>query len=436
MVQGDLTYTQTGIFDETHLHFYTPRELLKLSLETDLLCTGIKNILVPRQKSELAQQTSTFSQLSSQLTELYESDKSEIYQYVYYFRPGALSEETPTDQYLASLGVPSDIQDSPLDPLLWNIVVRYHADRLGMLSEALYSIAAQTYPHVKVILVGHTRNDDLVNKVDSLIKHFKDLLTIEHVTADPNKKRGHPLNVGLDHCTGAYVSFLDYDDRYYPFFGSILINELQRKSATFAFGATVKVCQEKVGDHYKTVSKEPRIETAFNPVRLATDNFIPINTFVYDFSQFRHIRFDESLDVIEDWDFLLQMLFSNKLIPALVRVPVSEYYVRNDNSNSVLNHSRQGQELPPESIHARKHIAAKFINKTYPMLYQDSFSVFPDYNRMLSVPINASEIGYREIQKRELEVEVLRLNSELANIRRRKGFRIYNRLLRLFKRGL
>lgn len=436
MINGDLSYTERGIFDKTHLHFYMPHELLPFGLECGLVCNSIRNIYVPQGKTELAADTPIFEQTSRDISPLFSERTKEVYQYLYFFRNRNLSKDIPFDQYIASLGLPTSSVQDPIEPKLWNIIVRYHKDCIDQLADALYSIAGQSYPKIQVVLVGHTSDGKLHKKVGSLVEKFKGLLSIEHVTANPKKKRGHPLNIGLDHCKGTYVSFLDYDDRYYPHFGELLINAIKNDSANFAFGTSIRTNQKSENDHYKTVSKTRTDHTTFNPVYFVTNNYLPINSFVFDRSVFTDIRFDENLDVLEDWDYLLQLLFSQNLKVTFVNSTVSEYYVRDDNTNSPVYDYQSNGRMPAESIHARKHIPAKYIGKTFPVLYQDAFDIYPDCNELLNTPLDKSDIGQLEIEKCTLHQEIKRLDHELTMIKARKGYWLYTKLLKLMGRSI
>lgn len=436
IVNGNLVYTERGIFDKTHLHFYTPYELLEYTLELEFLCNSIKQIKVPRGKTELAQEYPIFDHTSKAVNSIYPVNNQEVYQHVYFLRKGKLSPKTPFNQYLASLDVFTPKSSRKIEPDLWNIIVRYHTDRIDQLADALYSVAGQSYQHIKVILVGHTADKALYDKINKLVERFNALLTIEHTTADPRKKRGHPLNVGLERSDGTYVSFLDYDDRYYPHFGELLIKALQRDTSNFSLAQPIKVNQISVNNHYKTISKEKTAQQTFNPVLLTTDNYLPINSFVFDRTVFPEIRFDESIDVLEDWDFLLQMLFSENLKVTCLRIPISEYYIRDDNTNSPVYQSDDSGKLPPESLHARKHIPSKYLNKTFPVLYQKSFEIYPDYNDILHYPLEESDIGKLETEKESLRKEIEQLKNDLTTIQSRKGYKIYNKILSLIGRNI
>lgn len=443
MVHGSFEYQDTGILDKTHKHFYSPRELIKDLWKLGFQCDSIKRIEVPQGRTELALNKPQYRTILSTLEELTISTEKEVYQYVYLFKQKEDRPKQSVDQHLVSLNVMAQDPNQPIDDSKWNIIVRTIGSRIDLLPETLYSIALQTYANKSVILATHLIDGDLskIKKIENVIKKFEGILEIKLLHADPNKKRGHPMNVALENRDGRYISFLDDDDVYYPNFGETLIGRMQKGGFNFVLANSVQVNMTKVGNHYKTIEKRKEHGEPFNPIKLITNNTIPINTYVIDFDEFQGVRFDENLDVLEDWDFLLELLTTRPIRASYENVSVSEYRHRDDGTNSPL--AKQAKNvLPPSLIHARNYIPTKFQSKPFKINYFDAFYVYPDINDLLQFDASNSEFGKlnnalneksREVQERQKEIqerrkevqerqqEIERLNPEIHTLQKSLG---------------
>lgn len=307
----------------------------------------------------------------------------------------------------------------------WTIIIRTQGMRSDTLTEALYSVVVQNYNNKSVIVVLHSRNEEKQNKLRILLDRFKQYYEIELYVASAGEKRGHPLNVGLDRVEAEYVSFLDDDDILYPHAGKLLINSMEESKGNFACGKAIALQQRYVGrhglEHYKNVGKHIFYDKELNPAELISTNYIPIHGYIYRFADFAKIRFDERLSLLEDWDFLLQMIFSRKLKASYVDYEVCEYRMRGDQTQSFQMHS---DEVLNRN---RKIISKKFKDQKFEMSYADAFKIYPDVNNMAGIPEEESVVG--ELRKR-LECSNIRLQRIVG----RKSFRIYNKMMKIFGR--
>ena len=97
-----------------------------------------------------------------------------------------------------------------MDPLISVIIPIYNVEEY--LPRCLDSILGQTYTNLEVVLIDDGSPDgcgaicDAYAEKDSRIR----------VVHQQNAGVGHARNVGLAHCTGDYITFLDPDDYMYP----------------------------------------------------------------------------------------------------------------------------------------------------------------------------------------------------------------------------
>src|SRR5579884_483476 len=181
-------------------------------------------------------------------------------------------------------------------------IVRTQGLRPGPLADALQSIALQKLPSRAVVAVhgdelrlAGAREICRASDADCLVLH----------APDTSRKVGYPANAALDYCLAEpqieYIGMLDDDDVVYPFFANRLVKALQLMSADVAYAASNRR------------DSQNGLAPAFaaRPIYcLLQENFIPTNAFAVRAEALRRsgVRFDETREYFEDWDFLLRLL--------------------------------------------------------------------------------------------------------------------------------
>lgn len=191
----------------------------------------------------------------------------------------------------ASLGAGLDPSDLPLV----SVIIR-SMDRPS-LAQALGSLADQTYANLQVVVVNAKggSHGPVVPQRPSW-----DVVVTEN--RDP-LDRSRAANVGLAHAQGRYVLFLDDDDLLLPDHIARLMEALSRTSPeTPAAYTGVRVVDEKGAVLFD-------YDQPWSFSRLLAANYIPNMAVLFRRSlvEEKGCRFDESLEVLEDWDFLLQL---------------------------------------------------------------------------------------------------------------------------------
>ena len=170
------------------------------------------------------------------------------------------------------------------------------------LVEALASIATQTHAHLEVVVVDALGADHL--HLENRCGPFP----LRIVGTGQRLGRSAAANVGLDQADGDYLIFLDDDDWFEPDHIASLVGLLQRDTATVAAYAGVRCIRRSLYGQWETL----RIyNDSFDATRLRVENFIPIHALLFRrtvLSSPLPCRFDEQLDLYEDWDFWLQLL--------------------------------------------------------------------------------------------------------------------------------
>lgn len=196
----------------------------------------------------------------------------------------------------------------------------------AFLTQALESVAMQTYSNIEVVVIavrpGHR----------SLGSHCGSF-PLRLVTTDAPVPRSAAANRAIAAARGESLIFLDDDDWMMP--GHIarlaeVLAKLPQAQATYTGISLVDANGKPVGQAF---------DLPFDPVRQLAGNLMPIHAVLFRASvTAQGCRFDETLDRLEDWDFWLQV---SKLAPMVHLPGVSAVYRIHDSSGV---HSDAGPE--------------------------------------------------------------------------------------------
>ncbi len=203
------------------------------------------------------------------------------------------------------------------DPFL-SVVVRTRGDRPQTLRDALLCLAAQTLPDFEVRLVAHRATPeglaDAEHAVADLPRSLRRRVRILEVTEGG---RAAPLNTAFADARGRYVAVLDDDDLVLAHWV-----ETFAAAAAAAPGRLLRtVCVEQPvepsawdGRVYARVVGPPAASypMRFDLVDHLERNHTPFMAYAFPRELFRVAgqRFDEGLEVCEDWDFALRAALS------------------------------------------------------------------------------------------------------------------------------
>ncbi|MDD3661858.1 MAG: glycosyltransferase family A protein [Candidatus Dojkabacteria bacterium] len=291
---------------------------------------------------------------------------------------------------------------------LWTTIIRTRGSGNHTLEETIGSVINQTYPKKSIILVIHDPKGQNAPAIRKLVTKLNREISITLLHGDPKKKRGNPINVGLDfarkHTKPQFASILDDDDIFYPEMGEVLIGRMLEEKANFAYGNTIISRRTPYRDGFAEIGKGKGYGEPFNPVRLVAENYLHLSSVIFSPRQFPDANIHEDMDLWEDWYLLLSLLFSGKLKPVYVNSTVSEYrIIGQQDSNSFHRFSRKEIE--------RNYGIIKDLSKNQSLTisYQDVFRIYPELALIAPEP-NDSDIqkllntikAYEDIARRKL----------------------------------
>lgn len=179
---------------------------------------------------------------------------------------------------------------TPMSPLV-SVIVRSMAR--PSLADALASIGAQVYPHVEAVVVAACGT-----------AHPRPLATVgahpvRFVEGEAPRTRPQAANAGLDAASGDFLTFLDDDDVMRPRHVAGLVEALGN-------AGDAKLVYTLARASFSDGS-EQSVGQPFSLHEIYERNFIHLSMALFSRELMAlGCRFDESLDILQDWDFFIQ----------------------------------------------------------------------------------------------------------------------------------
>jgi len=292
------------------------------------------------------------------------------------------------------LGTPSPLNTASL-PLV-SVLVR-SMDRV-YLAEALDSVALQTYPNIEILVVaampGHSALPDRLGPFAVRL----------HQTDEP-LLRSRAANIAMALAQGELLLFLDDDDWLMP--GHI------------ARLAEVLIKQTRVLSAYTGISLadgDGRLngqifDLPFDATRQLAGNLTPIHAVMFRTNVLQlGLRFDETLDRYEDWDFWLQL---SRLAPMAHLPGVSGVYRVHDSSGV---HQGSGPASAANQLLYRKH-EPTWTEEQMTSMMERVWGYADLENRLLAAQSAAKDVqeeferAAQTVAKQSVRIESLMLSS-------------------------
>lgn len=181
-----------------------------------------------------------------------------------------------------------------------SIVVRTR-NRPQLLSEALESLARNSYRNLEVVLV----NDG--GTPPTFERDFP--FSLLRVDLPYHQGRAAAANAGLERATGDRVGFLDDDDLVAPDHLTRLVSFAEARGAAVVYSdASLGIYAPDPERGWRCVERRLGYSRDFDRDRLALDNYIPFHTVSVDRRLLERVGgLDPELEVFEDWDLLIRL---------------------------------------------------------------------------------------------------------------------------------
>ncbi|MEV7277651.1 glycosyltransferase family A protein [Streptomyces sp. NPDC093111] len=174
-------------------------------------------------------------------------------------------------------------------------------DRPGPLHRALRSLARQTYGAFEVIVVR-----DGGSPVDHVLDSWTGTLPITLIDQDTTEGVSRARNRALDLAEGEYVAFLDDDDIFLPGHLRAAADALAAGDVSAVYGRAL-VSPTWLEALPQLHDRLPRKDYAFDAGFLSIANFIHTGSVVLRNPAATPVRFDETMNHCEDWNFWLDL---------------------------------------------------------------------------------------------------------------------------------
>lgn len=236
--------------------------------------------------------------------------------------------------------------ESVEDEVFLSVVTRTQGKRPEALTETLLCLTAQTDMDFELLILGHNLDENQKKLVEDIIENLPVELYDRTKFIEVNGgTRTTPLNVGFENAKGSYIAILDDDDIVFDNWV-----ESFKFAAKKAPGAVLHAYS--LSQKWMTVKINSEID-ALRAVAAHTDEFctkfdwineINLNTCPpvglafpkYAFKDLQ-IKFDESLNTTEDWDFLMRTAFVTGITD--IEEPTCIYRLWENAENSQTLHS-------------------------------------------------------------------------------------------------
>ncbi len=187
------------------------------------------------------------------------------------------------------------------------------------------------------------------------------LPTIVNVEAEEGLDlRAHLLNVGVQNLAYRYFAILDSDDYLYGSAYEYLIEQIVQSGVAIAFGNIVRKDVRAFDDFVYTRNRFADQFRGSGLEDLAIDNFCPIHSFVVDRAVIEpaDIRFDEELNRLEDYEFLLRICtkYSSLFSSRSRSVGVYNWHLDGRASNQFAQDGERAQMNRAAWNNARRHV--------------------------------------------------------------------------------
>ena len=281
-------------------------------------------------------------------------------------------------------------------------------DRPRLLARTLDSVLAQRFRDWELIIVNGGSGSTVEEVLHPRMEQFGSRVRVLQFDNPHPGMRGVPLNHGIAHSSGEFVTVLDDDDTWDTDFLETMLSTFEKAALPGAGGIVcqTRIVEESPVEEGLQLQKDYVLNAdLFNVTlaRLAVVNAFCIHAFIYRRSAFDAVGgYASDLPVLEDWDFNLR--FVSMWEVAVVPRVMTHYHLRPSVSS--------GQEANSQHAEFDRHkfYEAKIINDA---LRRDMESGRPGLGVLLA---NAAQSRWLERRIHSVEGKVRAASEKIGKI--------------------
>ncbi|PXW87643.1 GT2 family glycosyltransferase [Nitrosomonas sp. Nm84] len=261
------------------------------------------------------------------------------------------------------------------------------------LNEALDSVAAQIYPNIEVIVVNAKGG----NHADLAISCGRFPLRLINQEGD-TIGRSAAVNTALEAARGDLLGFLDGDGMLLrPDHVMCLVDALRARPDAVAACARVHMM-----DSSGRLLRE--LAMPFDTISLYLGNFLPIHAVLFHRRAYMAgARFDEALELYEDWDFCLQVAQQGDFIVADTMAAIT--CIDEDHEFAITG--------DPELARATEHaVYAKWKTRMDDSIFHDLINRARAYPQLQALQAHANDLESQLKELQRLHADQRRLTEE------------------------
>ena len=195
----------------------------------------------------------------------------------------------------------------------FSVIMRTQGTRISLMEQAILCLLAQEFQDFELVIVGHNIEKSKIELVEKLISDFgNELADKTTFVAVSGGKRGVPMNVGIKSAKGSYIVFLDDDDLVFAHW----LSTFEKYSTDNPNKIIRSRCVDRYVEQDSNESIPSYVTSGLEDVRSGSfslsSHFFISQTVLHQYATPRQAIIDnctfvdESLPVVEDWDFLLR----------------------------------------------------------------------------------------------------------------------------------
>lgn len=328
--------TNAGLLDETHINIFTQEKLIAICKKYGLHQIGKKDVAMEKSDQYFPKELLTLA------------EKSSLRQLLLGLRKN-MGNDGKVNQlvrmFIASHPTQKPVNRQQERPFL-SIVTRTVGDRPEELKEVLLCLTGQECTDFEVIVVGHNLSVEKQLLVESIINATPEWIRSKIRLIRVNGgNRSTPLNTGFENAEGQYITILDDDD--------------------IVFSNWVEEFKNLSNNHYGKILKSVSVRQEYEPIKtsfsqktsIAVSGFLNDYPAEFDFINMLHhnecpglclafprsiyhdfgLRFDETINTIEDWDFIVRSAFICGVASTPTITNIYRWWIKGESSQSLHN---------------------------------------------------------------------------------------------------